>query len=355
MFPYWLLFSIFAVGAMSSGDRTRQHSTSGALFVLAGILITLMIGLRYQVGGDWGAYLRMYDHFRYRDFLATFSVSGSEPAYSLLNWLAIRLGLGIGAVNVVCGGIFAWGVISFARRQPQPWLALVVGTPFLIIVVGMGYTRQSAALGIFLLALQAVERRRLYQAVFLILLAATFHRTIMVTMPFVALAFAQNRIQVTLLMGLAGLLAYYTLLAPEWDRLSAAYIDAEFQAQGALIRTLMNAIPAAIFLALRPKFNLHEDEKKIWLYLALIGIGSFLMVFATAATVVLDRLAVYIIPIQMFVFSRLPTALATSKPAIKAISYLVVVYSAAVQFVWLNFAIHSQYWLPYRTLLTSPM
>jgi hypothetical protein len=32
----------------------------------------------------------------------------------------------------------------------------------------------------------------------------------------------------------------------------------------------------------------------------------------------------------------------------KAISFLVVAYYAAVLFVWLNFATHSKYWIPYQ-------
>ncbi len=44
------------------------------------------------------------------------------------------------------------GLVQFCRKQPLPWLALAVAAPFIIIVVGMGYTRQSVALGFILLS-----------------------------------------------------------------------------------------------------------------------------------------------------------------------------------------------------------
>ena len=37
----------------------------------------------------------------------------------------------------------------FVRRQPMPWLGLLVAIPYLVIVVGMGYSRQAIALGLF--------------------------------------------------------------------------------------------------------------------------------------------------------------------------------------------------------------
>lgn len=60
-----------------------------------------------------------------------------------------------------------------------------------------------------------------------------------------------------------------------------------------------------------------------------------------------DRVALYMIPPQLFVFSRLPDVLGGGKkvrPWVAAI----VAYYALVLFVWLTFATHAQYWLPYQ-------
>jgi hypothetical protein len=58
--------------------------------------------------------------------------------------------------------------------------------------------------------------------------------------------------------------------------------------------------------------------------------------------------ALYWIPLQLFVLSRLPDTMA-QQPELNAIwTRLVVAYSAAVLFVWLFFATHAFAWLPYQ-------
>jgi hypothetical protein len=72
------------------------------------------------------------------------------------------------------------------------------------------------------------------------------------------------------------------------------------------------------------------------------------MLFLTAATVVVDRIALYIIPLQAFVLGRLPFALARQVGGYTQLSLAVIIYSAIVQFVWLNYAVHASSWLPYQ-------
>ena len=61
----------------------------------------------------------------------------------------------------------------------------------------------------------------------------------------------------------------------------------------------------------------------------------------------IDRVALYLIPLQLFVFARLPRLARTVKGRTLLVLGVVGYYSA-VQFVWLNFATHAQYWLPYQ-------
>ena len=370
MLPYWLLFAVFALAALASGPQfdgrrrvamghpggmrpqmTVQQRPSAAPFLAAGLLLALMLGLRYQVGGDWGAYARMYEAFRYRDFEDIFFVAGSEPLYSLINWIAIQLGIGIWMVNLICAAIFAAGVVAFAKREPLPWLSILVGVPFLIIVVGMGYTRQSAAIGLFLLALNSLRGGHLLRTVLLVLLATTFHRSAIIVMPLIGLSYAKNRFQVFLLVAAAAIVGYFAVVAPEIDRLTYAYVEQEFQAQAATIRLLMNAVPAAIFLLWLKRFNLNALDRLLWRNIAIAGLLSFVAVFLTTATVALDRLGLYIIPLQMFVFGRLPLAFGKHMSARMPIVMAVILYTSAIQYVWLNHAENARYWLPYRSFI----
>jgi hypothetical protein len=71
-----------------------------------------------------------------------------------------------------------------------------------------------------------------------------------------------------------------------------------------------------------------------------------------ASSTAVDRLALYLIPLQLFVGSRLPdTRLFGIPPA--TWNQLLIAFSFAVLIVWLLFAGHSSAWLPYRNLLLS--
>jgi hypothetical protein len=61
-----------------------------------------------------------------------------------------------------------------------------------------------------------------------------------------------------------------------------------------------------------------------------------------------DRLALYLIPLQMVVLARLPDAFPHKGRSDLKVILLVVVYSAAIQYVWLNYADNVGAWLPYR-------
>ena len=59
----------------------------------------------------------------------------------------------------------------------------------------------------------------------------------------------------------------------------------------------------------------------------------------------------YLIPIQLFVFSRVPRLARTVRGRTPLVLG-VVAYYAAVMFIWLNFAVHAEYWLPYPVSYT---
>ena len=74
-----------------------------------------------------------------------------------------------------------------------------------------------------------------------------------------------------------------------------------------------------------------------------------LVLFPDNSTAI-DRIALYVIPLQTVVGSRLPdTQLLGLSP--KQLLISVLVFCVAVEFVWLNFAIHAYGWLPYTNVL----
>ena len=99
--------------------RSPLHSLLW-LLLLTGL--TLGIGLRHEVGGDWGAYLPYVEGARWLSLNE--AIFKSDPGYALLNWIGAHWGGGIYLVNTVCGLLFGLGLVAFCRQLPRPWLEI---------------------------------------------------------------------------------------------------------------------------------------------------------------------------------------------------------------------------------------
>ena len=353
MLTYWLMFALPAmVALMNETERTRalqgaSSETPVGAWIAVGIVLTLLIGFRYEVGGDW------FNYFHYLDDVAGAMLDEvllmNDPGYQFINWLSLELDWDIFGVNLMAGAIFAIGLVFFCRNLPRPWLALAVAVPYLIIVVAMGYSRQGVALGLAMLGLVALGKKGTAWFVFWVMLAATFHKTAVLLLPLAALAAAQNRF-VAIAWGMGSLaLGYWLFLEDSVEKLYVNYVEAEYQSSGAMIRLAMNLVPAVMLFVWSKKFKFTEGERRLWLLFALISLALFGVFLVSLASTAVDRIALYMLPLQLVVFAHLPDVLGDKSETDVSVPLLGVLgFYGLVQFVWLNFADHAFAWLPYR-------
>ncbi|MEH6552217.1 MAG: EpsG family protein [Pseudomonadales bacterium] len=346
MWPYWMML-LLPLAGVAGNARSQLGRYSWYLVIF---LFALMVGLRYEVGGDWGSYLRHFDFILYYDFSEV--LGRGDPGYYGINWIVADNGGSILWVNLVCAFIAIGGLHYFCRNQPLPWLALYVAVPYLIIVVCMGYSRQAAALGFALIGLTALGKHQLKQFVFWVILGALFHKTAVLLIPIAALSSSKNKFWNFIWVGIMAAAAAYVLIVDDVDHLIGAYIedDYAFASQGAQIRVFMNVVPAVLLLLFHKRLFYDKAERKLWVILALISLVCIPALSYSATAV--DRMALYLLPIQLFVFSRLPF-IAKNRANYNFIIFGVVAYYALVQFVWLNFGHHARFWLPYQSYLFS--
>jgi hypothetical protein len=345
--PYWLLFLYFAAAALLERDdhdfETRATNRT-PLLLMGGLIIALMIGLRFRVSADWPIYNDMFEDSR-RLSLGSSIARISDPAYALLNWGISHGGGEFWMVNTVCGLIFAWGLIRFAGAQANPWLALLTAIPYLVIVVAMGYSRQSVAIGIVLAGLAAVARggSTLRFAVY-VAAAALFHKTAVMMLPLVAFAQERNRLT-NLVTGLAVLVLFYDLfLSNSISRLYRNYIDLEGSSQGAGIRVTLNAIPAVLYLINRRSFAFSLVETRLAFNFSVAALLFVPLLLISPSSTAVDRMALYIIPLQLVLWSRMHMAYNLGNVG----RAIIVAFAATVLFTWLNFAVHAHFWIPYK-------
>lgn len=341
---YWSLLAYFVGGALFSPPQEPGRPTPYKFMLFAGALvIALLIGFRFEVGADWPQYEFMFKYAQYADLDRVLEVG--DPGYQFLNWTVQQIGGDLWLVNLVAGAVFGWGLLRLSMAQPHPWLAIVVAVPYLVVVVGMGYTRQAIAIGILMAGLASVARNpSILRFALYGVFAALFHKTAVVVFPLVALTTTRNRLTYVLVVFALSVLLYDFFLQDSMEAFVQNYIEAEYASQGAAIRVLMNLVPAVLLFIMRKRLLFSDQQYLMWrnFSLAAVALGILLIVLPSSTAV--DRMALYVIPLQIAVLSRIPGSFMSSGTG----TVLIIGYSTAVMFVWLNFAIHADYWLPYQ-------
>ena len=350
MWIYWFLFIFVAWTALSkmypvfTDYRVTYQKIPGLLWFC---LLVLLIGFRYEVGGDWFSYLRMVED--YDGALLKNSLSlGSDPGYNFLNWVGGNVWGGIYFVNVISAAIFAWGLLLYCRFQPRPELSLLVAVPFLIIVVSMGYTRQSVAIGLIMASLVALQNGYAKRFILFVVLAALFHKTAIIFMLFAVFYRFRNRFIIILTVFLSFLMIFLLLLQDYVMLAMGYYFDTKYNSSGAGVRVAMNALPAMLFLIWRRRFHLSLNQRNFWTWVSWIALAFVPLLFLLPSSTVVDRMALYWIPLQIMVWSHAPDVLGWRGRRNAFWVYSIVTYSGFILFIWIFFADHRMEWLPYQ-------
>ena len=347
MLLYWFIFLVpayFLVGKVKYGSNIPKLEW----LVLASFLI-ILIGLRNKIGCDWLAYLEGLELVKVTPWDNFYNLR--ESGYDLLSRLSLATGANIYGINFVCAAIFVGGLISLSRSQPYPWLSILMAIPYLVIVVAMGYTRQATAIGFLMYGFGYLSRGRLTTYLIFVLLAGLFHKTAFI---FFALAFfwpgsgkLKGVLGVCFLVSLVGM----DYLFGQAENFMLNYVENTMESDGGKIRIYMNILPALIFFGYWKKWKKIFIDRWLWGIISLLTMVCVPLVFIASTAV--DRMALYLIPLQLVVLARFPVLVQGSIERTFAV-LMVILYCAIVQFTWLVYGTHSSCWVPYDNLLFPP-
>lgn len=349
MWPFLVFGGIFA-GAATFG---RPGKPAALPWVAMFLLTVVFVGLRHHVGMDWNNYLRMiYAVNISRDWSQALSVS--EPFYALLLAFGNWTGGGMYVVNLVATVLAMIGVFSYARRTPEPWMALVAAMPLYIVVVSMSANRQALAGGLIMLLIAHWERLRLPVRALFIIGIAGFHASALIFLAFVAIDLRLPRMVKLVGIAIFSLVAIYIIqqsgYGDYYNQSYGAGQSAATQSSGAIYHVAMNAIPAALYFLL-PQYRQVLFPTPLLRNLAFAAMITLPLVFFASAAA--GRISLYWFPVSMWVWAALPSVVTPRfrRLARLAISGLMV----AIMVVWLTQANSSSAHVPYRNaLLVEP-
>jgi EpsG family len=352
MLPYWLLFAFPALMAIvypNNRARLRSDAAQSIGYVVFILSYVLLAGLRYEIGGDWETYNLIYDDIR-TDTLS-YALTNYDPLFSLVAWLSAKFGTGIYLVNAICAYLLVYGVVRVSMRFREPWLALTMSVPYLLIVVGMGYVRQGAAIGMILTAIASFDQARPLRTVGFLIVAMGFHSTAIVAFPLFSYALAARYKAFAVIFAIIAAYGWIAFVAPRLNTFEVGYIDTEYESSGAFTRILMNVIPSALILLRWRHFGASERVRSVWVLVASANMAALAALYLSPSSTAVDRVALFFSPVQMAVLGEFRDLVPTGERGVMLVRLLLVAIAASVQVVWLVYATHAAYWVPYNSIL----
>lgn len=342
---YIIVFFIIVISSLtvSQLDRYIGHLILKLIFTA----LVFIVGFRHQVGGDWYTYLIMYDQIAKLNLFS--AILFTDPAYGLLNFIAAQWDLSIYFVNFVCAAIFIMGLACLCFSLPQPWFALLVSIPYLVTVVAMGYSRQAAAIGLGMIAFVMILERKAWYFTIYIILASLFHKTALFLFLFFPLSLPKVNIGKVLitfsLLTFIVVIFFVAQIGAMWE----LYVGQGMVSDGGLVRVLLNVAPALLFIVHRKEW--HKRWPNYYgMLLWFSSISLILLPLQFLASTAVDRIALYIIPLQIIVFSTLPLLYANGTRYILLFGIIITYFF--IYWFWLTSSYYAQCcWIPYGNYL----
>jgi hypothetical protein len=326
---------------------------AGFLLLLVGLLYWLIIGFRFQVGMDWNNYIFIYEERKGASLLGL--AFDREPGFGILTWIAAQLGSGVIFLNAVSGLVFCWGLFAVARRCPEPWMAVAVATPLLVVAFSMSGARQSVSCGIIFYLFATWEQRGTLAKAALVFAASTFHFSAIFVLAFVALGskatpfirFTAAGLAVTIVLAIV-------VVAPDsMEAYSRLYVGSEgkLSAPGAIVQVGVLAIPGALYLYYRDRWAALMGESPLITNLAWGALACLPLILISSVGAY--RFVLYFWPMGMYVYSGFPTLIpAATGRAFYRVTIIIAAFAMLVG--WLMFANNSLPWVPYKNWLLTP-
>lgn len=359
----WLYITLIIIPSVYSVLSVSKNLKSSTFFCLGfSIILFFTLGLRDKIGGDWLNYLFIYENIN--DYFQPLSIDFLESDYlfDLINWISFKYSLGFHFVNIINSSIFIIGLFLFAIKQKQPSIVLIVAIPYLIIVVSTGYVRQASALAFFLISIDYLIKKKYFIYGVLIITGSLFHKTLFVLLILIPIMQHQlnigiiniKRIKINYIilfvsLFIISIIFYNYFLKFQFSFIIRNYIgvDQHFTSSGAIYRTIVFIIASILCIFFRNNLTNNKEEKKLYLYMSILVIALTPFVFQYSSAV--DRILIYLYPLQLFIFSRVHHIFNDYHHRI-FYNIIIIIMSFSLFFFWAYFAKFSKHWIPYNNI-----
>lgn len=356
MYVYFFVFFLISINALF--ENRAEYLNRRLLYIFTFIIFIFTAGFRNEVGGDWDSYLLNFIGYTNINFYDAYyqirnNLFNIDPAFYLLNIVINKLGLSIHFVNFSASIIFCLGLFKFISILNRPLLGLLNAYPFYFVIVSMGFTKQSIALGIIFYSIERFSFNKYNQTFLLIFLSCLFHKSafIFYFIFFVIYIITNNKgLIFNFFIGcfflFFNLIIFYffsDIILGKFDN----YLIENYDASGIYLRLIYLFIGILITFVCIFKADDLKYSFKVFLIIsicfALILVS--LLFFFDGSTFV-DRMLIYFMFFNIYGLSSMPIILNKFIPSVLT-TILIIIFNFFYLYIWFIFANHSDSWLPY--------
>lgn len=351
MLPYIAINLL--ISAFAFKDILAPKYLDKFLSIIILIVLSLFIGLRFRVGGDWGSYELIYLEVSSRNLSSIFDTN--DKFFYLLNYFVSLLNLkkGFILINLLISIFIFVSFYKFITFNNLNLTAFLVFFPFTVIIL-MGYTRQSVILGfLYLIFSMDVSKNKLKLIIFSVI-SFFFHFTgilllLLIFSNIKKIYFQKNYyIKIFLFLILLSILIYYLNLSTDKYISKFFYFMNFFNSPISMVRNFPIFVGCFIFLIFRKYFKFNLLNYNIYLYISFFGVVIYFLTIFLGS--IADRLMIFFLPLTIVVFSKLLEYFNSNKSKFIYLISLNITL-AFFLFTWLFFSNSGESWLPYNILL----
>ena len=337
---YLIIFSIFAVLSIYN-DKLKKIKYLD-LFIF--ISIIFFVGIRWQVGGDWGAYTRYYDYVFGRAPL-------NDPLYYALNIFFNLLKLDVLGKNIILIILFLIPFFYIFKKFHQNiYLSLCIFFPIIFIVYGLGSIRQGLAMSYFLLFLYYEGSK--FNRFLIFLTPLLFHNASMVLYLlyiFSKLINFENKKKFFLTSSIF-LVITLTIVFFNYDyilyKVKYYVIEDTYHSTGAPIRAILLSFFSFIFLIRFKKLKIKNKEIKNFVFFSSIFV-IIISPFSLYLSTPVDRILGFFLIIKLMIVNEIIKSIKIKNER-KLYSIIFIIVSYVYLVVWIFFGSSAQWWLRYE-------
>lgn len=318
MAPYLLLALTAALlGFFLCELRPSRRKDLILIIILSVVMFFFSILRETSVGVDYEMYLKFFRKVCEGGLPYVFSTENpywKEIGYSLFEYLMSLFGdtplvfsTGVALFCLVLNAIFVY------KYSPSVWLSMFIFISFGFFNYTLCTIRHQMAIAIFMFALPLLQQKRFVPYLIIVLLTATFHKSMLVWIPVYFLAQLAMDWKICSFYGVC-LVLYYLfsekVLAVVTRYVYTQYTVGSYYMRGRDIPTVIIPVAFFIVVALMQKPLLERNPKN----LPLINLSMYcaILFLMTMKHFVFQRLALVLLPVSMLLLPEITRCLAIS-------------------------------------------